>query len=234
MPMNDTSAIFTYQSRESTIDFDGHIAMLLFTKGCNFLCRYCHNPELIARGGKNMSYDELGARLNAAKNNWVDAVCVTGGEPCLQRNLPETAMFIKSKGFSLKLDTNGSFPEILGEALPFCDYIAIDCKAPRAKYSAIAGAEADYSAVAASLDILKNRGVPYEIRTTIVPGFHSKEDILAMCSEIKGARRLVLQPFIPRDNLPDASLRGMERTGSSALQEFASLCAGYFGEVITR
>ena len=235
MPKNNsTSALYACQERETMIDFEGHISMLFFTKGCNFMCRYCHNPELIAQGGQNITYNKLAALLDRAANNWADAVCVTGGEPLMQRGIAETCEFIKSRGFSLKLDTNGSFPETLKNVLPFCDYIAMDYKAPMAKYPALTGIETARQNVAASLEILKNSAVPYEIRITVLPGFHTEDDIAAICAETGGAYKLALQRFIPRDNLPDASLRETERTGDELLEKFAALCKGHFKEITLR
>ena len=235
MKKNDTaSAIYACQDRETMIDFEGHISMLFFTKGCNFTCRYCHNPELITQGGQNMSYDRLASLLARAKNNWIDAVCVTGGEPLIQHNIAETCEFIKSQRFFLKLDTNGSFPKTLKNVLPFCDYIAMDYKAPAAKYSALTDVEIDMQNIAASLDILKNGAIPYEIRVTVLPGFHTEDDITAICTETTGAHKLALQSFIPRDNLPDASLRETERTGDELLKKFAAICEKHFDRVTIR
>ncbi|MCL2026156.1 MAG: anaerobic ribonucleoside-triphosphate reductase activating protein [Leptospirales bacterium] len=246
---NTASAIYACQKRETTIDFEGHISVLFFTKGCNFMCRYCHNPELIAQGGQNMTYDKLAALLTRAKNNWIDAVCITGGEPLMQHNIAETCEFIKSRGLSLKLDTNGSFPETLKNVLPFCDYIAMDYKAPIAKYPALTGIGSvpqvqgtepqqqegtEPQNIAASLEILKNSAIPYEIRITVLPEFHKEDDIAAICTETGGGHKLVLQRFIPRDNLPDALLRKTEKTGDELLKKFAAICEGYFEKIMIR
>jgi len=235
MEKNDNAtALYACQDGETMIDFEGHISMLFFTKGCNFICRYCHNPELIAQGGQNIPYGKLASLLARAKSNWIDAVCVTGGEPLMQRNIAETCKFIKSQRFFLKLDTNGSFPKTLKNVLPFCDYVAMDYKAPMAKYSALTGVEIDPQDIAASLDILKNGAIPYEIRVTVLPGFHTEDDIAAICAETTGAYKLALRSFVPRDNLPDASLRGTERTGDELLKKFTAICEKYFDKVTIR
>ena len=231
---DSTSALYACQERETMTDFEGHISMLFFTKGCNFMCRYCHNPELITQGGQNITYDKLAALLARARNNWVDAVCITGGEPLMQHRIAETCEFIKSLGFLLKLDTNGSFPETLKKVLPFCDYIAMDYKAPMAKYFSLTGIETVTQNVAKSLKILKNNATPYEIRITVLPGFHTENDIAAICAETGGAHKLALQRFVPRDNLPDASLRETEKAGDELLQKFAAICEGYFEKITLR
>ena len=228
------SAIFTYQARESTIDFEGHISVLLFTRGCNFRCRYCHNNELLEFGGPNLTYEKLDAVLERAKQNWADAACITGGEPCAHANLPETAAFIKSKKLALKLDTNGSFPQILKEAAPYCDYIAMDYKMPAKKYTQIAGTHVNIDSLHESIEFLKSSGVQYELRTTIVPTIHTEEDMRAICHELSGVRRLALQSFVPRTNLPDSTLTTVSKTPHLLLESFAEICKPYFEEVIVR
>ena len=228
------SALFTFQDRESTIDFDGHLSLVFFTQGCNFNCRYCHNPELLTFRDSNMTYDELGGVLERARGNWVDAVCITGGEPCMQKELAATASFIKKKGMALKLDTQGSFPERLEEVLPYCDYVAMDYKMPMERYDYLARVKVDAGSVWKSLDLLKNGTVDYEIRTTIIPGIHEEEDIRKICAELSGVKRYVLQSFIPRDNLPDEELRLREKTPPAMLEAFAEICRDFFEEVVVR
>jgi pyruvate formate lyase activating enzyme len=115
------TAVFTYQKTESTIDFEGRIALLMFTQGCNFRCRYCHNPELIPLEDNHMTFKELDDILDRAGQNWVDGICVTGGEPTMQESLPDTLALIKQKRMDIKLDTQGSFPDMLEKIIPCCD-----------------------------------------------------------------------------------------------------------------
>lgn len=228
------SAVFTYQKTESTIDFEGRIALLFFTQGCNFRCRYCHNAELIPLKDQSMAFEELGAVLDRAERNWVDGICITGGEPTMQESLPETLSFIRQKGMAVKLDTQGSFPAMLEDVMKYCDYIAMDYKMPIAKYPEITGVEVDRESISKSIDLLKNGCVEYEIRTTIVPGIHTEEDIKKICTELRGIRKFVLQKFIPRDNLPDKELRTFEKTPPDMLEYFAELSRGNFEEVVVR
>lgn len=228
------SAVFTYQKTESTIDFEGRIALLFFTQGCNFRCRYCHNPELIPVKDKHMSFEELGVALNRAGQNWVDGICITGGEPTMQETLPETLEFIKQKGMDVKLDTQGSFPDMFNKVIGYCDYIAMDYKMPVDKYHEITRVKVARENITKSLDILINSGVEYEIRTTIVPGIHTEDDIKKICTELKGVRKFVLQRFIPRANLPDDKLRTLEKTPPEMLEGFVKLCKGKFEEVVVR
>lgn len=228
------TALCTFEPKESTVDFEGCIARVFYTQGCNFRCRFCHNPELIPPKENNITYDELYKNIVNAKENWIDGICITGGEPTLQKNIVETAAFIKEHGLKLKLDTQGSFPEALRKVIPWCDYIAMDYKAPIAKYSSIAQVKVNTNNILESLDILKQGGVPYEIRTTVIPGFHSAVDIRTICQELEGAKRFVLQTFIPRDNLPDKMLRATQKTPLSMLEEFTALSNDYFDEVFVR
>lgn len=228
------SALYTYQQSESTIDYDGHIALLFFTQGCNFRCRYCHNPELIPFEDNNMTYDELGTVLERARDNWIDGICITGGEPTLQKAIVETAMFIKKFNMDLKVDTQGSLPRTLEKLLPHCDYIAMDYKMPMDRYSSLAGVNVNPDHIRESLELLKKGTTHYEVRTTVIPGIHGEEDIRQICTELEGVNRFVLQTFIPRENLPAEELRTTEKTPASMLEAYADICRDHFHEVITR
>jgi len=228
------SALYTYQGSESTIDYEGHISLLFFTQGCNFRCGYCHNSGLLKRSGKNMTYGEVRSVIEKGKRNWIDGICVTGGEPTMQVNLPETASFIKDMGMDVKLDTQGSFPETLEKTIPFCDYIAMDYKTTLDEYPRVTGVEVDREKIKRSLELLKNCSVDYELRTTIVPAIHSEDIIRRICSELEGVKRFVLQGFIPREDLPDESLRATEKTPVEMMEFYADICREFFGEVIVR
>ncbi len=181
-----------------------------------------------------MTFDELGVILDRAKANWIDGICITGGEPCMQKSLAETASFIKERGMDLKIDTQGSFPDRLREVLPFCDYIAMDYKMPLERYSYLAGVNVNAEKIKASLELLKESSVDYELRTTVIPGIHTEDDIEKICDELSGVKRFVLQTFIPRDNLPDVELRQTERTPLKMIESFADICTCRFEEVIVR
>lgn len=228
------SALYTYQRSESTIDFEGHIALLFFTRGCNFRCSFCHNPELIPFHDGGITFSELGKVLDRARENWVDGVCITGGEPTMQRAIAGTAAFIKERGFALKLDTQGSFPERLRELMNYCDCIAMDYKGPMGKYPFITQVKVRVDDIRRSVEMLMRGEVDYEIRTTVVPGVHTEDDMRAICAELHGVKRFVLQTFVPRDNLPDEGLRKAEKTPRPLLERYADICRGSFGEVVIR
>ncbi len=228
------SALYTYQRSESTIDFEGRICLLFFTRGCNFRCRFCHNPELIPFDDGGMTYGELDAVLERARDNWVDGVCITGGEPTMQPGIAKTAAFIKERGFALKLDTQGSFPERLRQVMNCCDFIAMDYKGPMEKYPLITQTGVRADDIRRSVEMLMRGDVDYEMRTTVIPGLHTEDDIRAICEELHGVKRFVLQTFAPRDNLPDEELRSAEKTPRMVLERYADICRGFFREVVIR
>jgi pyruvate formate lyase activating enzyme len=152
----------------------------------------------------------------------------------MHASLPETAAFIRKKGLALKLDTQGSFPSVLRETMPFCDYIAMDWKMPLGRYDELAGVPVDMAAIRESLELLKSGNVPFEMRTTVIPGIHTLDDMRIICEELRGVGKLVLQPFIPRDNLLDETLRRTERAPRPLLEEYASICRECLDDVTVR
>lgn len=200
----------------SLLDYPGKISAIVFTQGCNFRCRFCYNPMLvwpIVEEGSKSKYareknigrqkvhplikpDDLFVFLESRAGK-LDAVVITGGEPCLQKDLPEFIKKIKNLGYLVKLDTNGSFPEILAKLIKakLIDYIAMDLKAPAAKYEAVTGVKADFKNIAKSVKMIRESGLPYEFRTTVVPGLLDKDDIAETGKIIKGAALWYLQNF---------------------------------------
>lgn len=177
--------------KTSLLDFPEKIAAIVFTMGCNFRCGYCHNPELINGEAK---IEEVFEFLKTRQGK-LDGVVITGGEPCLQKDLPEFIKQVKELGFAVKLDTNGSFPEMLEKVLPDLDYVAMDIKAPLEKYSQIVNVDVDTSKILKSIEVLKNGGVDYEFRTTVVKSQLSFEDFEKIGQLIQGAPRYYLQRF---------------------------------------
>lgn len=179
--------------KTSLLDFPDKISAIVFTAGCNFRCGYCHNPELIN------SIAPVQDVLNFLKTRVgkLDGVVITGGEPCLQKDLPEFIKQIKKLGFAVKLDTNGSFPEVLARVLPDLDYIAMDIKAPPDKYSQISGWHGDIEKIRESIDMIMKSGIDYEFRTTVVASQLTEEDFEKIGIMLNGAERYYLQKFVP-------------------------------------
>lgn len=195
--------------KTSLLDFPEKIAAIVFTMGCNFRCGYCHNPELINGEAKIKEVFEF----LKTRQGKLDGVVITGGEPCLQKDLPEFIKQVKELGFAVKLDTNGSFPEMLEKVLPDLDYVAMDIKAPLEKYSQIVNVDVDTSKILKSIEVLKNGGVDYEFRTTVVKSQLSYEDFEKIGQLIQGAPRYYLQKFVASKIL-DKSLEN-EKTYST-------------------
>lgn len=200
--MGSQSLIIKGIQKLSLIDYPGKVACTLFTFGCNFRCPYCHNPELVIDDGTLPIPEEDVLRFLGERKGFLDGVCITGGEPTLHNDLPDFIKRIKGLGYSVKLDTNGTNPEMLrrlvGERL--VDYIAMDVKAPLEKYESVVRMKVDLGKIAESVEIVK--AFPeHEFRTTVVPELLEKEDILAIAEWLKGARRLFIQQFKPTKTL---------------------------------
>ena len=181
------------------IDYPGKIACVAYTIGCNFRCPYCHNPELVdetvqMRITEKELFDFLGERTHM-----LEGVVITGGEPTMHEDLPAVMERIKSLGYLVKLDTNGTNPVMLHQVVEagIVDYVAMDIKSPLRKYSATVARPVDIEAIQSSIDFLLSSPVEYEFRTTVIKGMQLPEDIEEIGKEIKGARRYFLQKFIP-------------------------------------
>ncbi|MGC8971837.1 MAG: anaerobic ribonucleoside-triphosphate reductase activating protein, partial [bacterium] len=154
----------------SLIDYPGKISAVIFTKGCNFRCPYCHNPELVIFDGKDLIEEDYIFSFLREKRGKLDGVVLTGGEPTLQSDLINFLKEIKGLGFFTKLDTNGSNPEVIERLLEekILDYIAMDIKANLEKYNDVTHSNVDIEKIKKSIDIIMHSGIDYEFRTTIV------------------------------------------------------------------
>lgn len=191
----------------SFIDWPGRLCAMIFLGGCNFRCPFCHNHPLVLapEGMETIALEEVMASL-ATRKNWLAGVCISGGEPTLSPGLPRMIARLKADGWAIKLDTNGSRPEILSQLLAdnLIDMVAMDVKAPlvQDKYDRCAGLSVDLEAIKRSIDLLSRSAIPHEFRMTIVPDLHSEEDILAWGRQFAGFRaRLTLQNFNPGTTL---------------------------------
>ena len=180
------------------LDYPGKTAAIVFTHGCNFRCPFCHNAGLVIRPSESkIDEDELFEYLEKRKK-LLDGVCITGGEPLLQKDIAPFIRKIKAMGYLVKLDTNGSFPEKLEELIDegIIDYVAMDIKNCREKYSVTAGTPQDIVVkVEKSVNILMSGKVDYEFRTTVCKSLHTVEDMVRIGEWIKGAKAYRIQPF---------------------------------------
>lgn len=197
------------------LDYPGKVACTVFTAGCNFRCPFCHNASLVThiQDGQEISQEEVFAFLKK-RRGILDGVCVTGGEPLLHKGIEELLRGIKELGFSVKLDTNGSFPDRLKGLVEegLVDYIAMDIKNAKENYGRTVGIEDyDVSDVARSVQYLLEGNVPYELRTTVVREFHQRADLEAIGRWIEGAEHYYLQQFVDSGDLIQPGLRGYDR-----------------------
>ncbi|HCP16536.1 TPA: anaerobic ribonucleoside-triphosphate reductase activating protein [candidate division WOR-3 bacterium] len=180
----------------SLIDYPGKTCAILFTRGCNFRCPYCHNPELVWSEQYAPEIPLPGAlKFLEGRRGQLDAVTITGGEPTLHPDLPDLMMRLKEMGFALKLDTNGSHPEMLRVLIAeqLLDYVAMDIKAPLADYHRITGQVISATVLRESIQLVFESNKDYEFRTTVDRMLLTENDLLMIGQEIQGANKFYLQ-----------------------------------------
>ena len=185
--------------KSSLLDYPSKIAAVIFTLGCNFRCPYCHNPNLITAVSSKKLIDETAVfDFLYSRKGKLDAVVISGGEPTLQSDLICVFEKIKNLGFLTKLDTNGTNPKILQKLVDkkLLDYVAMDIKAPIEKYNEVVGRSIDLDSIKSSVKIIKNSGLDYEFRTTVVRSMLSIKDFENIAELISGAKNYYLQKFV--------------------------------------
>lgn len=188
--------------KSSLLDFPEKIACIVFTQKCNFHCGYCHNPELNMMKEAVIDLPSFFSFLDTRVGK-LDGVVITGGEPTLQNGLFDFISKIKNKGFLVKLDTNGSNPELLKKLVDcnLLDYVAMDIKSPILKYQEVTKTNISLDLIQKSIQILLQNKVDYEFRTTVVKEQLSFEDFEKIAELIAGAKKYFLQKFIPSKTL---------------------------------
>ena len=203
------------------LDYPGKCACTVFLAGCNLRCPFCHNASLVLGNPEPvMDEDAFFAFLNKRKG-LLDGVCVTGGEPTLRRDLPEFIGKIKELGFLVKLDTNGSNPELLKKLLEdhLLDYVAMDIKNAPHRYGETCGGIDILTAVEQSLAILKESAVEYELRTTLCKPFHDKIALEAMGKWLSGEKNYHLQSFVDSGDLVGTEVSGFTKEEMEELRQ---------------
>jgi pyruvate formate lyase activating enzyme len=222
------------------IDYPGRVACTLFLFGCNFRCGFCHNPDLILEKRETPTYSEEEIlKFLESRKNYLDGVCITGGEPLL--TLEKTFLKkVKEMGFLIKLDTNGSFPKKLKELIEekLVDFVAMDIKNSPEKYSRTIEIPLDLKKIEESIKIISEMD-NYEFRTTIVETLHDLEDISKIgkwLEKIVGekSKRFVLQGFKGEEKLLNENFRKIPNTQESELKEMKKIAENYFEEVEIR
>ncbi|MDP8212589.1 MAG: anaerobic ribonucleoside-triphosphate reductase activating protein [Candidatus Zapsychrus exili] len=193
----------------SLIDYPNKIAATVFTQGCNFRCPFCHNPELVLseQFGDTILEDDVFTFLKSRVDK-LQAVVVTGGEPTIQSDLIPFLQKIKDLGFLVKLDTNGSNPDVITEALDrgLLNFIAMDIKASFLNYNKLAGCNVDLARIKQSISIIENSSIKYQFRTTFVPNLHQKNEIEQILALVLDKKAFKLQDFIKTDKILNPSL----------------------------
>ena len=194
----------------SLLDFPDQVACIVFTVGCPFRCPFCYNIEMVLPGKIKKYIEPVPEkeffRFLAKRKGLLDGVVITGGEPTMQKDLPEFIRKIKEMGFLVKLDTNGVNPEILKKLLMAncLDYVAMDIKGSLEKYSEITRSRVSPEKIRESVELIMaagKQGLPYEFRTSVLPEFHNLREIRKIGALIKGARLYALQQFMATKTL---------------------------------
>jgi len=224
------------------LDYPDHLAAIIFTQGCNFRCHFCYNPMLVLprkgedvknkeeKGFSPLSTEDLFLFLKERFGR-LEGVVITGGEPTLHPDLPAFIKQIKDIGYLVKLDTNGTNPKMVEELIKekLIDYIAMDLKAPLDKYEETVSVKVDCDNIKKSVKMIISNGLPYEFRTTVVPGLLAKDDFHKMGETIKGAAKWYLQNFKSDTDLVDSNYKAQKGYTAKEMAEFAAIGREYVG-----
>ena len=217
----------------SLLDYEDKISCVLFYKACNFRCPFCHNGLTVLEAEDEILFDAALDYLKS-RRGLLDAVVFTGGEPTLEPNLKKHIQRVKELGFLVKLDTNGTNPDIVKDLIDsnLLDYIAMDIKNSEDKYPLTTGVkQVNMDNIKKSIELIMNSGVDYEFRTTLVDEFHKVEDMEGLASLIKGAKVLYLQKFVERDGCIQ---KGLHEVKEETANEFMKVLNKYISKVELR
>jgi pyruvate formate lyase activating enzyme len=219
----------------SLVDYPGHLSAVVFLQGCNFRCGYCQNPDLIkAQKTFDLNEEDIFSFLEKRRDK-LEAVVISGGEPAIHEDLPGFIRELSGYGLKVKLDTNGSVPSMIKKLLQegLLDYIALDIKTSLSKYHLLTDQRDIDKALAESIRLCMSSGIPYEFRTTCVPGIVDEEDLISIGELVKGAERYFLQQFRP-DLTYSASFREVRPFDAVSLERFAAILRPYVKHVEIR
>ncbi len=214
-------------------DFPGFISSTVFLGGCNFRCPYCHNRDLVLNPEKLPTFPlDFFLDYLTSRKGWLEGICVTGGEPLLHDDLEDFLALLKERGLLVKIDTNGSFPSRLEYLIQkgLVDQIAMDVKAPLERYQEVTGSKVRGETILRSINVIKNSGLRYVFRSTVVPGLVGADDIKEISQMLNGADTFQIQQFIPVTTLDSRYLR-KEPYPKEEMLEFARIAGAYFPEV---
>jgi pyruvate formate lyase activating enzyme len=222
---------FSGLQKISLIDYPNKVASVLFTPGCNLRCGFCHNWRIAVDPKPPFLQEAQALEILEKRKRYVDAVVVTGGEPCMHKELPKFLAKLKARGFLVKLDTNGFFPDVLEECLGSVDYVALDVKTCLEKYKLLGAKNTD--GLMRSVEMLKTGKVPCEFRTTAVPELVTADDVTCIGELVRGARTHAFQQFVPQDTL-DKRFEGLKPYASETIEGFAGTMRKYAENTLLR
>ena len=206
----------------SLLDYEDKVSVVLFSHACNFRCPFCHNGESVLNAQTEINFDEILDYLKS-RIGLVDAVVFSGGEPTLEPDLEVKIKAVKSLGFLIKLDTNGTNPEIVESLLDQClvDYVAMDIKNSPSLYAQTSGVKSvNLDNIKKSISIIMKKAPDYEFRTTLVKEFHEHMDYDSFFELIKGAKRLFLQKFVDREGCIIKGLHDVDELEATKLRDY--------------
>lgn len=204
----------------SLVDFDGHISATVFVSGCNFLCPFCHNAGLVQGKEEIIPEEEILSYLKK-RFGLLDSVCISGGEPTLYPDLPQFISKVKSIGYKIKLDTNGTNLDMVKYLVEnnLIDYIAMDIKNSLEHYDITTGKNVDLHKIQTTIDYIMTCGIDYEFRTTLVANMHTLADIKKIGKLISGAQRYYLQKFEDSGNCIKEGLNAITKSEAEQFKE---------------
>lgn len=218
--------------RAGMLDWPGRVTATAFLGGCNLRCPFCHNPELIGTPRRTEDADAL-LTLVRDRRAWLDGVCITGGEPCAHGGIVDLVRALKREGMPVKLDTNGTRPDVLSELLDegLLDFVAVDVKATPDRYVRATGVADMWPAVDRSISLVLDSGVDHEFRTTCYPLAVGPDDPVRIAARLDGGRRYVLQQFRPQRCFDPAALSVRPHTAET-LCRTAERCGSFLPTIV--
>ncbi len=220
----------------SLVDFPGKICSIVFTQGCNFRCGYCQNPSLaVSESSISETSEKEVLEYLSGNKKMIEGLVITGGEPVMCEDLSLFIEKVREIGLKVKLDTNGSDPGLVKTLLSErkIEYIALDIKTSFQKYHLVTGMKDISERVSLSIEAILSATIPYELRTTCVPGIVEAEDLRLIGEKVKGAQKYCLQQFRPEITL-DEKLHEVKPYTPETLQSFADILSGYVEKVEIR
>lgn len=220
----------------SLIDYPGNIVSTIFLSRCNFRCPFCHNPELVLDQVEEDIPPEEVIDFLEDKKKWLDGICITGGEPTLHKGLPEFIKKVKSLGMKVKLDTNGTNPEMLSGLLSMnlLDYVSMDIKASPENYPDVTKVRVNMDKVRESIKLLQQSNIEHEFRTTVIPGHFDAKEAEAIGSLLRGSGKYFLQQYRNSDKVLEQEYQNIEPYLADKFEEFRTILLKYIENVEIR